>query len=474
VMKKLLLFIIANVFFFSYANAEDKVGMTQEVGLSIPYYYQYSEPEFMYMEADFEEDAFESYGLTYNIKNAFLYNGFLNELELDISWQYFKHDYWANTSDPYDDLIFQVWNARALYGLQISDRVMLKTGFGYRNHDHQWGGASNWDGCAGCYDRGQVYHYIPFIAELDAPIGNNNGKLKIEFDNIYYGKLVNGLTQTGSTPGVTMRNDDGYMWKTSYKFPFQGFYFEPYYEFIAVEESDKPTTPGVVWQEPSNITHEYGLKFSKRFGEDSLSAAADSRRLYQGEEKYYFGIELFQSKLDTGIYGLAGGATLDEKDLGVSILSGFKINDFIGIEAGFTEFGQAMIKSDNGGSFKTDARYRHGLFVSGGTVSIGSDDFREEYESYSASLALKPHFDLENGLFVNADLGMHGWKQEENYRFLGAAAGGDTMVDYAGVDGFYGFGAGLKKDNFEVSVNYKDYDMYYDAEIIGASLKYNF
>ena len=69
---------------------------------------------------------------------------------------------------------------------------------------------------------------------------------------------------------------------------------------------------------------------------------------------------------------------------------------------------------------------------------------------------------------------MHGWKQEENYRFLGAAAGGDTMVDYAGVDGFYGFGAGLKKDNFEVSVNYKDYDMYYDAEIIGASLKYNF
>ena len=61
----------------------------------------------MYMESDFEEDAFESYGLTYNIKNAFLYNDFLNELELDISWQYFKHDYWANTSDPYDDLIFE-------------------------------------------------------------------------------------------------------------------------------------------------------------------------------------------------------------------------------------------------------------------------------------------------------------------------------------------------------------------------------
>jgi len=60
VMKKLLLFIIANVFFFSYANAEDKVGMTHELGLSIPYYYQYSEPEFMYLEYDFEEKPLES------------------------------------------------------------------------------------------------------------------------------------------------------------------------------------------------------------------------------------------------------------------------------------------------------------------------------------------------------------------------------------------------------------------------------
>ena len=40
VMKKLLLFIIASVFFFSYANAEDKVGMTQEVGLSVPIFYE--------------------------------------------------------------------------------------------------------------------------------------------------------------------------------------------------------------------------------------------------------------------------------------------------------------------------------------------------------------------------------------------------------------------------------------------------
>ena len=75
-------------------------------------------------------------------------------------------------------------------------------------------------------------------------------------------------------------------------------------------------------------------------------------------------------------------------------------------------------------------------------------------------------------MFINADLGVHRWYQSEQYRFLGS--GSTTFFDYEDWDTFYGIGAGIKKDNFEISVNYKDYDMYYDAEIIGASLKYNF
>ena len=64
-IKKLVLFILANVFLLSYANAEDKVGMTQEFGLSIPFYYHYQEPDFMYLEANIKEEPLESYGLTY-------------------------------------------------------------------------------------------------------------------------------------------------------------------------------------------------------------------------------------------------------------------------------------------------------------------------------------------------------------------------------------------------------------------------
>ena len=466
VIKKLLLFILTAVFFASYANAEDKVGMTQELGINIPFFQEYVEPEFMNFEVRFEDDPGESYGLTYNLKNAFSLGGYLNQIELDASWQYFKHDYWSNTTGTIDDAEHQIINARLLYGLQVSDKMMLKTGFGHRYHDDQGAGVKSSTG-ARAYDREQKYDYIPLIAVIDAPIAHINGKLNIEYDNIIYGTNL-----SAASTYYTFRNSDGYAWKTSYKFPFQDFYFEPYYEFMHIEESTFDRGA----QEPSNYTREYGLKLSKRFGEDSLSAVADSKRLLQADivndfgDKFSFGFEYFQSEIDTGLFDFAGGATLDEKDFGFSILSNFKINDFVGIEAGFTEFGQVMIKSNTGGSFDSDGRWRHG----GGALGIGSDNFRNTLESYTGSLAVKPNFDLGNGLFVNGDLGFHRWQQDENYRFVGASASGDSMVDYSGVDTFYGVGAGLKKDNFEVSVNYKDYDMYYDAEIIGASLKYNF
>ena len=139
IIKKILLFILTAAFFVSSANAEDKVGMTNEFGASIPFYYQYQEPDFMYLEANIKEEPLESYGLTYNFKNAFLFRGYLNELELDTSWQDFNWDYWSDTS-AHEDTGGEIINARLLYGLQVSDKMMIKTGFGFRYLDHQWAG----------------------------------------------------------------------------------------------------------------------------------------------------------------------------------------------------------------------------------------------------------------------------------------------------------------------------------------------
>jgi hypothetical protein len=123
--------------------------------------------------------------------------------------------------------------------------------------------------------------------------------------------------------------------------------------------------------------------------------------------------------------------------------------------------------------FEVDGRWGQGTYDAGTTLTILNDNFTNTFESLSGSLAVKPKFDFGNGNFVTADLGIHRWFQSEVYRFVGSGSG-TTMYSYSGWDNFYGIGAGIKKGDFEFSVNYKDYDMYYDATIIGTSLKYIF
>ena len=76
-IKKLLLFILANVFFLSYANADDKIGTTHEFGLQVTGSYDYNEPEFMHNKSKLQDYWSDNFGLVYNFKNSFLLNDFL-------------------------------------------------------------------------------------------------------------------------------------------------------------------------------------------------------------------------------------------------------------------------------------------------------------------------------------------------------------------------------------------------------------
>ena len=95
------------------------------------------------------------------------------------------------------------------------------------------------------------------LAEIKAPVGSLDGTLKLEYDYIYYGKNESKLSQSGGSD-LEFRNDDGYMVKASYKFPYLGFNVEPYYIFQSIEESGTVSSS----YEPSNTTNEYGLKFT--------------------------------------------------------------------------------------------------------------------------------------------------------------------------------------------------------------------
>ena len=189
--------------------------------------------------------------------------------------------------------------------------------------------------------------------------------------------IIYGTNLSAASTYYTLRNDDGYAWKTSYKFPFQDFYFEPYYEFMSVEESDVVSGS----YEPSNTTTEYGLKVTKLFGEKKSDLVSNHKTIFNNE-KYYFGIQALFSEVETGMYEPTGTAKIDESaDTGFSIITGTriadKINDFpinVDLEIGFNQFGEAVQTCNNGDSTKTDGRYRNGLYAAGTTLSCTQDN----------------------------------------------------------------------------------------------------
>lgn len=66
---------------------------------------------------------------------------------------------------------------------------------------------------------------------------------------------------------------------------------------------------------------------------------------------FYAGVGYGYSKVDTGITGLTGTSSLDENDSGFKIFGGFKINQFLGIELGYSDLGKAELKGNNGDTF---------------------------------------------------------------------------------------------------------------------------
>jgi hypothetical protein len=481
-VKKLLLFILANVFFFSYANAGDKIGTTHEFGVSYPLYYEYDEPKLMHLRAGInEEDPEKNLGILYNYKNSFLLNDYLTEFEFDNSFQFITQNYWSNGTGTMEDTDVEIYNGRLLYGIRASEKLMMKTGLGYRHLFHFWENRQSTTGHWG-YNREQDYTYIPIITELKMPIPelNLDGKLKVEFDYIIDGE--NNSYQAylgGAYKDLKFSNDDGYIWKVSYKFDLLGFSYEPYYEFMSVEEST--VTSGSY--EPSNTTTEYGLRLTQAFGGNKSDTSLNHKTIL-GNDKYYFGIRALFSEVETGMYEPTGTAKIDESaDTGFSIITGTriadKINDFpinVDLEIGFNQFGEAVQTCNNGDSTKTDGRYRNGLYAAGTTLSCTQDNNAVVIESYSTSLGIKPtyNFNINENLktFVSANLGFAKWDQSERDFIPGT---NNATTDYAGSDFYKGIAVGLLSEgNFSMEIEYLEHDMYYDAESIGASLKYNF
>ncbi len=450
------------------SNSADKIGVTQDLGILITSYYKYSEPDFMHNKSEVQDHLLNNFGIMYNVKNNFLFEGYLNQLEFDADFRRFDINYWSNGSGTGKDVENDVYNLRALYGIQASDKLMLKTGYGYRHLLDKKKGFYSSNGSGPGYDRIQEYSYIPFIAEANMPFADINGKLKLEYDYLVYGKNKNEYPNSASNH--QHRNDDGYIAKISYKFPYSGIYIEPYYEYTSVEKS----TTNSGYLEPHNTTTEVGVKISKTFGEQELKSIPNGKRLFNNE-KLYLGADILKINLDTGISNGSSGVKIDEDSYGYSIKAGYEINKNLDIEVSYNDFGKASVFMPlSTSTIRTDGRFQNRRFSSGTQPPAGVNNLSFNYRSNSTGVALKPKTDLGNGVNVNAIIGYANYLQSEQTVYPNAGDN-QTMHSYEGKDWFYGVGIGGKiSNNLDLSLNYKKYEMYYDAEVLSASVRYTF
>ena len=474
-----LLVIFLSSFSFNLIAAE--LGIKHEYGLSILGSYDYEEPKLMHLRSGMkaEDDRLKNFGLLYNYKNAYLLYGYLNEIELDTSYQDLTQTYWSNGTGTMKDIEVQIYNVRALYGIQLSDKLMFKTGLGYRHLYHFWQNKRSTTGAIG-YDREQDYSYVPFIAELKMPIPelDIDGKLNIEFDQILEGNNTSYLAYLGgSSEDMKFNNNDGYIWKVSYEGKINDFTFEPYFEFMHVDDSDIYNNS----HEPLNTTKEYGIKITKALNVNRYTTT-DFKK-FINNDNFYFGFKFLEAETETGLYDQTGTAKINDKDYGYSIISGAKLLEGysslddrkirVDMEMAFNYFGETASSCSTGDTFFTDGRYRNNLVPAGSTLTCASDDIVISIESYSTTIGLKPSLYLisMNNVFINTNLGISRWNQHERNSVPGSTFG---STNYEGYGTYYGVGLGMTSKNLNISAEHSKHKMYYDAVITSASLKYNF
>ena len=475
-MQKIInifLLILSFIIFQTQLKAEEELGSQHSVGLGFLLAYEYSEPHFMHLRGGIiaEDNEYENIGLLYNFKNSFIANGYFSEIELDASYQFQTQSYWSNGAGLMDNIDVEIFNIRALYGLQLSKKLMLKSGLGYRHLYHHWKGRTTTTGATGG-DRVQDYTYIPIIAELKAGKGN----LKIEFDHIFSGNNTSYTAQNSSS--TKFINNEGFMFKTSYEIKKNGLSFEPYYEFLAIEESDRITTSSSVSYEPANITNEIGIRIKKDFNSDR-SPTSNYKDILTND-KFYYGAQALTTEVESGFSSTTGTAKIEEEGSGFSLISGMELFNSIknvpiklDIELAFNQFGNSVTECNSGDTITTDGRYEESKYSAGSVLTCSKDNTDISIESYSISFGIKPSLKIINNLYANANIGFHRWDQSENTHYPNSG-NSSTLINYAGIDTYMGAGIVYNEKNFTLEIGYLEHTMKYDAKSFVGAIKYNF
>lgn len=177
---------------------------------------------------------------------------------------------------------------------------------------------------------------------------------------------------------------------------------------------------------------------------------------------FYFGLSVGQTKIDTGVSGLTGTASIDESDTGYKIFGGYKFDDTWGAEVHYADLGTASLKGNNGDRFTLD----------GTQYQFTSNNAAISVKATSIGAAIVAGYDVSGTVRPYAKLGLHRWDSDASV----TSNAGNASISDSGTDPFYGVGVQFSiTDQLGARVEAEHYR--YDSEraqFISVGLIYKF
>ena len=182
-----------------------------------------------------------------------------------------------------------------------------------------------------------------------------------------------------------------------------------------------------------------------------------------------------ETEVESGMSALTGTATQKERDLGKKLFAGINLHENLDLEFAFNRFGQTRLSCNSGDQFVTDGRYNKGGNPNDTLLNCGADNRSINIRSNSVAAVIKAKSEdviiNDHAINIFVILGATRWDQSETTKTAGVST---LMNDYNGISKTHGVGAAVQKNDLNFSFEYQIYEMYYDAESLGASISYKF
>ena len=225
-------------------------------------------------------------------------------------------------------------------------------------------------------------------------------------------------------------------------------------------------------EKADSLAKEYGIKLTKKFGELTTIPKAKRKNI---SDDYYFGFGLMETEVESGMSALTGTATQKERDLGKKLFAGINLHENLDLEFAFNRFGQTRLSCNSGDQFVTDGRYNRAGNPNDTLLNCGADNRSINIRSNSVAAVIKAKSEdviiNDHAINIFVILGATRWDQSETTKTAGVST---VMNDYNGISKTHGVGASVQKNDLNFSFEYQIYEMYYDAESLGASISYKF